>query len=152
MKSIVFASKAHAGQVRKYTGEPYITHPLAVAEMVADYMVGDEWTTQERDIAIDCAVLHDVVEDTDVTIEDIEREFGKERAKGVWFLSDPPNFVGNRKLRKKLTRDRLKLAPAYIKLVKSFDIKHNADSIKKYDPKFYVVFEKETTELLKYIA
>lgn len=152
MKSLIFASKAHAGQVRKYTGEPYISHPIAVGLLVADAMRGDEWTKKERDIAIDCAVLHDVVEDTYVTIEDIQREFGDAIAKGVWFLSDPPNFVGNRKLRKKMTRERLKNAPDYIKLVKACDIKHNSISIEEHDPDFFVLFEKETMKLLEYIA
>lgn len=65
------ADRAHAGQKRK-SGEPYITHPLATAYMLAE-------------MGIDCdivtvAILHDVPEDTSVTLEDIEKDFGKDIA------------------------------------------------------------------------
>lgn len=65
------ANSAHAGQVRE-SGEPYITHPLAVAEILTDL---------EQDIeTVVAGLLHDVVEDTDTTLEDIEAEFGPEIA------------------------------------------------------------------------
>ncbi|PDO10253.1 MAG: (p)ppGpp synthetase [Candidatus Reconcilbacillus cellulovorans] len=63
-----FAEQAHAGQTRK-SGEPYIVHPLAVAEILADM--------QADTVSIMAALLHDVVEDTDVTLEELERRFGK---------------------------------------------------------------------------
>ena len=65
-KAIEFATKAHEGQVRKYTGEPYIVHPLEVAEIVK--------TVEHTEEMLMAAVLHDTVEDTDTTIEDIDRE------------------------------------------------------------------------------
>jgi len=66
-----FAAKAHKGQHR-ISGEPYITHPLAVANILIDL---------ELDIVtIASAILHDVVEDTSVTIEDIKQNFGDEIA------------------------------------------------------------------------
>lgn len=66
-----FASKAHIGQTR-LTGDPYITHPLATAETLADL---------EMDSAsIAAAFLHDVVEDQDYSIDDIKSEFGEEVA------------------------------------------------------------------------
>ena len=61
------AETAHAGQVRK-SGEPYFTHCLAVASILADMRLDAE--------AIAAALLHDIVEDTDVTIEDVRNEFG----------------------------------------------------------------------------
>ncbi len=61
------AAAAHEGQFRK-TGEPYITHPLAVASMLADYGLDAE--------TVAAALLHDVVEDTRITLHDVEREFG----------------------------------------------------------------------------
>lgn len=60
--------------MRRKSGEPYIYHPIAVAQIVTEE-IGLGPT------AIVCALLHDVVEDTDVTLEDIEREFGKKVAK-----------------------------------------------------------------------
>lgn len=64
-----FACEAHKEQQRK-TGEPYITHPLAVAIILAEIRTDME--------SIAAALLHDVVEDTDVTIEDINNNFGEE--------------------------------------------------------------------------
>ena len=63
------SEKAHAGQIRD-SGEPYINHPLAVAEILASLQIDD--TT------IVAGLLHDVVEDTPVTREEIEAKFGQE--------------------------------------------------------------------------
>ena len=60
--------------MRRKSGEPYIYHPIAVAQIAAEE-IGLGTTS------IVCALLHDVVEDTDITLEDIEREFGKKTAK-----------------------------------------------------------------------
>jgi len=71
-KAFNLANEAHKG-VRRKSGEPYILHPIAVAKIVSQEIgLGAK--------AIACALLHDVVEDTDYTIEDIERIFGKKIA------------------------------------------------------------------------
>lgn len=67
------ALESHQNMRRK-SGEPYIYHPIAVAQIAAEE-IGLGTTS------IVCALLHDVVEDTDITLEDIEREFGKKVAK-----------------------------------------------------------------------
>ena len=64
-----FAKSAHSG-VRRRSGEPYIIHPIAVAKIVSQE-IGLGSTS------ICAALLHDVVEDTEYTVEDIEVEFGK---------------------------------------------------------------------------
>ena len=70
-----YAEEAHAGQVRK-SGEPYFAHPASVAGVLADLQL---------DVASVCAaLLHDVIEDTEVNFSDLEREFGTE----VAFLVD----------------------------------------------------------------
>ncbi len=69
-----FAAEAHAGQ-RRENGDPYITHPLAVAEILADYRL-DVGT-------IATALLHDVAEDTPVGLKEIEKRFGGEVARLV---------------------------------------------------------------------
>ena len=94
------------------------------------------------------AVLHDTVEDTVATIETIAEIFGEEVAKGVWFLTKVPDFVGNRAERKALCEARLAAAPRIIQIIKTFDMKHNSLSIKQYDPKFWDLFQKETDSLL----
>jgi GTP pyrophosphokinase len=65
------AHVAHDGQLRK-SGEPYITHPLAVAKILADLGIGP--------ITVAAALLHDTVEDTAYTLEMVERDFGSEVA------------------------------------------------------------------------
>ncbi|MEM1175511.1 MAG: bifunctional (p)ppGpp synthetase/guanosine-3',5'-bis(diphosphate) 3'-pyrophosphohydrolase [Pseudomonadota bacterium] len=66
-----FGAEAHEGQTRK-TGEPYITHPVAVATALAEMRLDAQ--------AIEAAILHDVVEDTEVSLEDISERFGDEVA------------------------------------------------------------------------
>ncbi|MDT3402408.1 RelA/SpoT family protein [Mucilaginibacter terrae] len=72
-KAFEMAVESHKDMRRK-SGEPYIYHPIAVAQIAAEE-IGLGTTS------IVCALLHDVVEDTDVSLEDIEREFGKKVAK-----------------------------------------------------------------------
>ncbi len=70
-RAYVFSMKAHGGQTRK-SGDPYFVHPLAVASILTD-LKADPAT-------VATALLHDVVEDTDVTVDDIAKKFGAEIA------------------------------------------------------------------------
>lgn len=72
-----FARKAHAGQ-KRFSGEPYIIHPLNVANLLLDYHPDED--------SIVTALLHDVAEDTPVTLEEIEKEFGPVVRKLCWGL------------------------------------------------------------------
>ena len=67
-KAIEFATKAHCGATRKGSETPFILHPLEAATIVARL-------TDDIDLIV-AAVLHDTIEDTDVTYEDVKREFG----------------------------------------------------------------------------
>jgi RelA/SpoT family (p)ppGpp synthetase len=71
MRAYEFGAKAHDGQTRK-TGEPYISHPVAVAQSLAEMHLDSE--------AIMAAILHDTVEDTEASLTDIEESFGTEVA------------------------------------------------------------------------
>ncbi len=68
-RAYVLAESSHRGQMRK-SGEPYITHPLAVTLILAE--LGAETTT------LTASLLHDTVEDTDVTLDQVGEEFGEE--------------------------------------------------------------------------
>lgn len=78
-----FASKAHAGQTR-WNGEPYILHPQRVVQRLIDNGVTSEPVLQ-------AAYLHDVVEDTGVTLHDIRTSFGEDVADLVSILTHNPH-------------------------------------------------------------
>lgn len=85
LRAYAFAEKAHTGQTRA-SGEPYITHTVAVAGILAEMRVPPA--------VIIAGLLHDTVEDTPITLEDIRREFGAEVATlvdGVTKLTNLPN-------------------------------------------------------------
>ncbi len=67
-RAIIFAVKAHAGTERRGKGYPYIVHPLEAVEIVSTMTADQE--------LLAAAALHDTVEDTDVTVEQIREEFG----------------------------------------------------------------------------
>ncbi len=79
-KAIVFAVKAHANTERRGKGFPYIVHPMEAVEIVATM-------TKDQEL-LAAAVLHDTVEDTGVTLDDIRCEFGDRVAKLVEEESD----------------------------------------------------------------
>ncbi|MCI6872422.1 MAG: bifunctional (p)ppGpp synthetase/guanosine-3',5'-bis(diphosphate) 3'-pyrophosphohydrolase [Streptococcus hyointestinalis] len=68
-KALDYATEAHITQVRK-SGEPYIIHPIQVAGILADLQLDA--------VTVACGFLHDVIEDTDRTLDDIEENFGKD--------------------------------------------------------------------------
>lgn len=146
-KARVFATAAHAavGQLRKYTNEPYIVHPFEVAMTVKQ--VGG---TPEM---IAAAYLHDTVEDTHVTHETIEREFGPEVAEMVFFLTDVSKpEMGNRARRKAIDREHIAKADAKVQTIKLADIIANCTSIIKYDPEFAKVYLEEKRLLLEVLT
>lgn len=139
----VFATQAHSGQKRKYTGDDYIVHPIAVAELVR--LNGG---TEDQIVA---ALLHDTVEDTDVTPVDIESEFGTDVEELVYELTDqftheayPDN---NRAQRKVWEADRLATVSHEAKLIKLCDMIDNTSTIVEHDPGFAKVYLKEKFEL-----
>lgn len=68
-KALIFATEKHSGQTRKMSAVPYILHPVEVASIVGTM-------TDDKEI-LAAAVLHDTVEDTDTTLEEIKEIFGK---------------------------------------------------------------------------
>ena len=145
-RAVKFATKAHRGQKRKYTDEPYIMHPLAVAEIVRT--VSDH--TEEMLVA---AVLHDVVEDTDVTIQDICDEFGTVVGMYVEYLTDistPED--GNRAQRKERDAWHNSRGPAEAQTIKVADLIHNTADIHTNDPRFWEVYKHEKWFLLNLLT
>jgi (p)ppGpp synthase/HD superfamily hydrolase len=138
-----FAALAHGSlnQRRKYSREPYIAHPRAVADLVRGVPHTDEMLA--------AALLHDVVEDTRATLDDVQREFGSHVARLVDQLTDRAALAdGNRALRKAIEERRLARACPEAKTVKLADLLDNTASIVPHDPSFARVFLAEMQRLL----
>ena len=149
-KADEFAERAHADvhQVRKYTGEPYINHPREVAAILKKYASGSISPEQEA-----AALLHDTVEDTKVTQQDIEREFGHEVASLVSWLTDVSKPEdGNRKVRKNLDLQHTAAAPAAAQTIKLADLISNSISIVQHDPGFGRTYLKEKAALMQVLT
>jgi (p)ppGpp synthase/HD superfamily hydrolase len=143
--ALTFASEAHKGQVRKYTAEPYIVHPIEVAGIVRSV------STDKHMIA--AALLHDVVEDTSVTNKVIQAFFGNKIASLVEMLTDVSKPEdGNRKLRKQLDLQHTALASPEAKTIKLADLISNIPSIIEHDKNFAKVYVSEKRELIKVLT
>lgn len=129
-----FAEAAHASidHRRKYGGDPYIVHPREVAQILLKFAVNP--VTEEM---LAAALLHDTVEDTPTTIEQIRLEFGDAVADLVSDLTDvavPED--GNRKVRAAINLAHTETASAEAHSVKCADIISNAPSITEHNPGF----------------
>ena len=147
-KARLFAKEAHeaVGQVRKYTSEPYIIHPDGVVALLVDNGV----MTPE---ILAAAYLHDTVEDTQVTLEDIHREFGPEIAGLVEMLTDVAKPEdGNRATRMKINQDHNALASPDAQTIKVADIIHNVLDISINDPKWAPKYIAEKEQALKLLT
>lgn len=144
-KTLKFATLAHEGQQRKYTFEPYIVHPQEVAAIVA---------TVPHTIEMYCAALmHDVLEDTDVTEEHMRREFGDkitDLVVGLTNVSKPQD--GNRAYRKNLDLLALEKQPADVQTIKLADLIANTGSIVEHDPDFALIYLEEKRLLLSVLV
>jgi len=100
-KALRLASWAHHGQITKF-GDPYITHPTAAAyEVTAAIMAGEK---ADLDLAVVTALLHDVVEKSDITLKDIKKDFGKAIAEGVAAMTKNMELPKGEQLRDSLIR------------------------------------------------
>lgn len=117
-----WAQIAHDGQARKGSGEPYVEHSRRVAAMVRSLGVPEH--------VVAAALLHDVLEDTDLTYRDLDAEFGLAVAELVLELTDvyTPNRrpSWNREMRKKAEAERYRSLSAHAKLIKICDVLDNA--------------------------
>ena len=112
-RAIMFAVKAHAGTERRGKGFPYIVHPMEAVEIVATI-------TPDQEL-LAAAALHDVIEDTDISADEIREEFGDRIANLVVAESDVfPEGLSEEeswRARKQAAIDRLAAAPRDAKIV-----------------------------------
>jgi GTP pyrophosphokinase len=151
-KAVEMARKAHEGQLRK-TGEPYINHPLAVKKIL------EEWGMDEDTII--AGILHDTVEDTDLTLDDIRKEFGEPVAflvDGVTKLSTARNGMRDIDTYLPETKDnflRLMIAlgdDIRVLIIKLADRLHNLRTLSALPPDKQKKIAKETLEVFAPLA
>ena len=104
IKAFNFAAKKHQGQERRGTKLPYVIHPVIVSHLISKYKAQSKHL---EDLQI-AALLHDTIEDTDTTYQEIEREFGPLVASLVMELTSDPVMVKelgkNKYLMQKMTK------------------------------------------------
>lgn len=151
-RAVEMATKAHEGQFRK-TGEPYIIHPLAVKKIL------EEWGMDEDTVI--AGILHDTVEDTDLTLNDIKKEFGPSVAflvDGVTKLSTARNGMRDIDTYLPATKDnflRLMIAlgdDIRVLIIKLADRLHNLRTLSALPPDKQKKIAKESLEVFAPLA
>ncbi len=151
------ASELHGTQKRKYSGDPYVTHTIRVANIVKKYG-GD-------DAMVYAALLHDVLEDTPTTESDLISLLIKTKELNLGEVKDVVNLVKeltdvyttesypntNRRGRKELEALRLGKISPRAQTIKYADLLDNSEDILRNDPKFAEVYLKEKRDILKYM-
>ena len=154
-KAFKFADKCHEGQLRK-TGEPYIIHPINTAIYLANMHM--DWQT------ISAALLHDVIEDCDVSFEEINELFGKEVAGLVDGVTKLPTFKitqrntnlsSSNEITRAATIRKLLISTsedARVILIKLADRLHNMETLSALDENSIQRIAQETMEIFAPLA
>ena len=148
-----FADKAHGDQMRRYSGDRYIVHPLRVMNTIRNY---------NNDVTVlSAALLHDVLEDTATKADEIKQFMetlmsGHEAERTMRFVKELTDvFIKNnypqwnRKKRKLKEAERLQKASAEAQTIKYADIIDNCPEIIREDPDFAQRYLKECRQLLR---
>lgn len=150
-----FAIRKHAGQVRKYTGDSYWTHCHSVAMLVKEKATPQDGRLE---ILMAAAYLHDTIEDTGVTSEDIAHQFPEchQLVCGLTDYYTPKQFPNeNRAWRKEKEAIRLgqmaDIIPG-LRLIKWCDLIDNTHSIVEHDPKFAIIYLREKAFILEQLG
>lgn len=146
-KAYLFAHSLHAGQLRK-SGEPYIVHPIAVAEILSEYRLDET--------SLVAALLHDVVEDTHVSVQEVEKQFGTNVASIVDGLTKLAK-VEFRSSQEKLAENFRKMIVAMSRdirviVVKLADRLHNMRTLKALQLEKRQRIAEETSEIYTQLA
>lgn len=145
-QACLFAQEKHSEQTRKFTYQPYILHPLEMACVLSQI-------PEIEPEAMAAALLHDVVEDCGVSLQEIEKKFGLKVAQYVYYLTDPAKPEdGNRAVRMDINFAHFKQAPFIVKNIKMTDLLSNSRSIVLCDANFALVYVptlERTTQYLK---
>lgn len=134
IKASLYAGRAHRGQVRKFSGDAYIKHPRRIMKRIKKFGIKDP------DI-LAAALLHDTIEDTHVTYNDIKREFGKDVADWVKHLSNPSSAEKAAHI-----KHTIETAPYEVVLIKTFD---RIDNLSDGGSKKFFDKYRETSDIIR---
>src|SRR3954468_23645908 len=146
-EAYTFAVDAH-GEQRRASGEPYVSHPLAVARILAELGLDP--------IAVEAALLHDIPEDTDYSLDDVEQRFGPEVAKLVDGVTKLSKF-GARSVEEQQAESIRKMLLAMaedirVVLIKLADRLHNMRTISALPPAKQQRIARQTAEIYAPLA
>ncbi len=150
--AVTMAARAHDGQRRKYTGEPYITHCLEVVSILMRHGIKDKGDGRNM---LAAAMLHDVMEDTPLDYRwmlSFLRCYGDDNASRVCTLVrelTEPERQGNRATRKAVEAQRLSMVSPEAQTIKYADLISNTSSITQHDPDFARIYLQEKWNILK---
>ena len=147
--ALVLAAQAHAGQRRKYTNTPYLSHCIEVVNILIEHGIDDQ-------VMLAAAALHDVLEDTDFPLIKFFRRRYKadwtveegNRLVGLAFELTEPTREGNRATRKALEAQRLSQISPEAQTIKYADLISNTSSIVQHDEGFAKVYLQEKWNIL----
>lgn len=147
-RAYIYSARVHDGQVR-LSGEPYLSHPLEVAGILADMKLDV--------VSVAAGLLHDVVEDTHASLEEINEMFGKDVThivKGVTKLSVLPFSSGSQARQAESIRKMILAMADDIRviLIKLADRLHNMRTLKFHSPKKRAEIARETLDIYAPIA
>ncbi|MBU1143980.1 MAG: bifunctional (p)ppGpp synthetase/guanosine-3',5'-bis(diphosphate) 3'-pyrophosphohydrolase [Firmicutes bacterium] len=145
-KAYFLAKERHEGQMRK-SGEPYITHPIAVAKILADLRGGPA--------TLIAALLHDTVEDTSLTLKEVETTFGTDIAALVDGVTKIGKLSFNQKASQADNHQKMLIAMAKdirVVLIKIADRLHNVRTLESMTPEKQYKIATETLEIYAPLA
>jgi (p)ppGpp synthase/HD superfamily hydrolase len=141
-KAKEFAIEKHGNQVRKFTEEPYVLHPIAVANIVRKFK-----ESKHIDELVVSALLHDVVEDCNVDIKEIGELFGDFVASIVLELTNDGKMIKKYGKKVYLSYKMLNMS-SYALVVKLSDRLHNVRELRKTSVKFREKYSEETKYII----
>jgi guanosine-3',5'-bis(diphosphate) 3'-pyrophosphohydrolase len=144
VKAKRFAEQKHEGQFRKFDGAPYVVHPKRVAEIVSQYK-----SSKEINSLISAALLHDTLEDTDTSYEELQKEFGTLVASLVLELSSDKNEMKKYGGKTEYLIHKTSNMTSWALVIKLADRLDNVSDFDIASPSFVKKYKAQTIQILK---
>lgn len=141
-KAVEFMIKAHDGQFRKFSGTEYAWHPVGVAKIVRNIK-----SSKNKEKILIASLLHDTVEDTEVTLDDIRTNFGEMVSSIVYELTSDGDKIKEMGKANYLLNKMLRMT-SYALVIKLADRLHNCSDLPTASEKFRTKYVTETRFIL----